>query len=388
MNKEEQAITQEVEEISKPKLTNKEKRYARLKNRLFKEKDIRYEGPLSYRALRILGWICLALGQVVLLNSLGVNLLHWNLLGPFWSRFCSLVSNLSTPFFIIASFGLVLSGRRNMRDFMLVYGLAYIGIGLGFVFFYLRYIDGLFVMMGLEQTPFPTLVSGFLSDKVQVNVFADLFAFSLFHFFMNYTPKRVFKGKLVIIFRLFALLPIAFVIVSYILKILNATNIIALSFYVFPFLTTKSPIVYFAFVVASLWIKNRERLFIKLGATKEEYQEFLNTNRNSLSMSIHLSLIILISIVFDVILFIFAMIHYGIHGLPVETFSETVVDVYGVGQSSMMVLAIPFILLYSYKRKHKDARIDIAIPICGIALMVVVYIEGIYQFILNILGLQ
>lgn len=385
---EEKPIEQEVLEESKPKLSHKEKRYIRIRKRLFKENDIKYLGPLSYRALRILAWICLAFGQIALLNSLSTNLLHWNMLGQEGSTACSLISHLSTPLFIIASFGLVLSGRRNMKDFMLVYGLAYLGIGLGFVFFYLRYINGLFVKMGLEQTPFPTLVNGFLSDKVQVNVFADLFAFSLFHFFMNYTPRRVLKGKLVIIFRLFALLPIAFIIVSYILKILNATGAIALSFYVFPFLTTKSPIVYFVFVVASLWIKNRERWFIKLGSTKEEYHEFLNTNRNSLSVSIHLSLIILISVVFDLILFLFAMVHYAINKLPIDNFSNIVVDVYGVGQASMMVLAIPFILLYSYKRKHRDTRVDIAVPICGIALIVILYIEAIYQFILNILGLS
>ena len=52
-----------------------------------------------------------------------------------------------------------------------------------------------------------------------------------------------------------------------------------------------------------------------------------------------------------------------------------------------MVFAIPFILLYSYQRKHKDARVDIAIPILGIALIVVVYVEGIYQFIVNFLGI-
>ena len=385
---EEQPVEQEVIVESTPKLSHKEKRYARIKKKLFKEDDIKYVGPLSYRALRILAWVCLALGQVALLNSIGTNLFHYNQLGPFWSTFCSLLSNLSTPFFIIASFGLVLSGRRNMRDFMLIYGIAYVGVALGFVFFYMRYIDGLFVKMGLNRTPFPALISGFLSDKVQVNVFADLFAFSLFHFFMNYTPKRVFKGKSVIIFRLFSLLPIIFVIVSYIIKILSVTKVVTLSFYVFPFLTTKSPIVYFVFVVASLWIKHRERWFIKLGATKEEYQKFLNTNRNSLSVSSHLSLIILISLVFDLALFIFALIHYAIHKLPMDAFSDVVVDVYGVGQASMMVLAIPFIFLYSYKRKHLDSRIDIAIPICGLALIVVVYVEGVYQFILNILGLH
>ena len=32
--------------------------------------DIRYRGPLSYRSFKILGWICLAISQLVLLFNL------------------------------------------------------------------------------------------------------------------------------------------------------------------------------------------------------------------------------------------------------------------------------------------------------------------------------
>ena len=387
--KENEVVILEKEDYSSnKKLSHKEKRYERIRNRFFKENDIKYEGPLSYRALRVLEWICMALGQVTLLNSIGIQLFHYNQLGATWSQVISIFAALSTPFFIIASFGMVLSGRRDMRDFMLIYGVAYLGVGLGFIFFYLRYINGLFVKMGLNQTPFPALVAGFLSDKVQVNVFADLFAFALFHFFISYTPKRVFKDKLLIIFRLFCLVPIALVITSYILKILSATKMVDLPFYIFPFLTTKSPVVYFVFVTMSLWIKYRERWFLRLGATKEEFHRFLNTKRNSLSVSIHLSIIILISLIFDVFLFIFAVIYFFINNVPLENILEVTTNTFGVGQSVSMILAIPFILLYSYQRKHKDTRIDIAIPVVGIALIVVVYVEGIYQFILNILGLH
>ena len=375
-----------VEEAEEHKLTHKEKRYARIKKRLFKENDIKYEGPLSYRAIHIIAWLFLAFGQVCLLNSIGESIVHWNPLGNVWSTIFSVLGSLSTPLFILASFGLVLNGRRDMRDFMLVYGLAYLGVGLGFIFFYLRYINGLFVKLGIAEIGFLELIEGFLSDKVQVNVFADLFSFALFHFFMNYHPKRIFKGKTLIVFRLFALLPIAFVITSYVLKISSAVGKIAMPFYVYPFLTTRSPLVYFVFVTISLWIKYRERWFLRLGATKEEYRAFLGTKRNSLSLSIHLTIIILIFVVFDILLFLFALIHYYVSGLDVNNFSDIIVSVYGVTQSSSLVLVIPFIFLYSYKRKHKDRRIDILIPIGGIALIVFVYIEGIYQFILNFLG--
>ena len=205
----------EAEEVPKAKKpTHKEKRYNKIRSRLFKENDIKYEGPLSYRYLRIFAWIFMAFGQIVFLNTISINMMHWDALGDAGSTILSIFAGLATPLFILASFGLVLNGKRNIRDFMLVYGLAYAGVGLGFIIFYLRYINGLFVKMGIDQQPFIVHFNGFLSERVQVNVFADLFAFALFHFFLNYTPRKVFKGKSVYAFRLFSLIPIVFVLGS------------------------------------------------------------------------------------------------------------------------------------------------------------------------------
>ena len=44
----------------------------------------------------------------------------------------------------------------------------------------------------------------------------------------------------------------------------------------------------------------------------------------------------------------------------------------------------PLMLLFSYNRTHKYSWIDIAIPIAGIALIVLVHIEFIYQLILQL----
>jgi len=365
------------------KALKREKRYNKIRKRLFKENDIKYEGPLSYRYLRIFAWLFMAFGQIVLLNSLSASMMHYDALGDVWTTILGILSSLSTPLFILASFGLVLNGRRNIRDFMLVYGLAYVGMGLGFIIFYLRYIKGLFVELGLSELPFTDYFDAFLSDKVQVNVFADLFAFALFHFFLNYTPRKIFKGKSIYAFRLFSLIPVIFVLGSYIIKILTATGQMNLPFYIFPFLTTKSPIIYLIFIVAAMWIKNRERWYLKLGATKNDYQEFLKTNRNSLSVSIHLSIIIALASLLDIVLLIIAMIYYFANNLPTDDIGDVVINTFGVGQASIMLLAIPFIFLYSYKRKHKDGRIDLIIPILGIALLALVYVEGIYQFILE-----
>ena len=378
----------EEEVSSEKKLTRKEKRYNRIRRHLFKENDIKYEGPLSYRYLRIFAWIFLAFGQIVFLNCIFSSTINWDPLGDVGSNILSIFASLATPLFILASFGLVLSGKRNIKDFMLIYGLAYAGVGLAFIIFYLRYVDGLFVKIGIDQQPFIVHFKGFLSERVQVNVFADLFAFSLFHFFLNYTPKKTFKGKSIYAFRLFSLIPVIFVLGSYIIKILTATGKMNLPFYFFPFLTTKSPVVFLIFILAALWIKNRERWFIKLGASKNEYHEFLKTNRNSLSISITLSVIIVLSILLDILLYVIAIIYYAVNNIPADNFFDVLVGTFGVGQASSMILAIPFIFLYSYKRRHKDTRIDLMIPIIGIALIALIYVEGIYQFIIQFLNLH
>ena len=141
------------------------------------------------------------------------------------------------------------------------------------------------------------------------------------------------------------------------------------------------------FCLASLWIKNRERIFIKLGATKTEYEKYLTTKRNSLAFSIQLSLIFLSTLLLEGTLFVILFIIYaGIKGYPAEMFSM-VLEAYGVGDSLNLLFTIPFVLLYSYTRKHKEGPIDVVIPIAGIGLIAFVYIEGIYQLIIRTLSM-
>ena len=373
------------DEANKP-LTKKEKRRDKIKRRLLKEEDIKYQGPLSYCALRIIAWFTIALGQIAFLNALGQHLFSWNPLGDTLQGLFSIIASLSTPLFIVASFGLVLNRKRPYWVFIATYGMAFLGIGLGVSFVYFRYINGLFIKIGLDQTFLLGLVTNLIQEKIQVNVFADLFAFSLFNFFVNYSPKKVFVNKKLIIFRLFAILPIAFILASYVIKILSGTAGLNLSFYFYPFLATRSPVIFLIFVIASLWTKNRERIFLRLGASKEEYQRFLLTNRNSLSFSISLSLIILISVVLDIILFIVLFFVYAIaENMPTDLFIDTI-SLYEVGQSITLLLAIPILFLYSYTRTHKNSIFDVVIPIAGVGLCALVYIEGLYQFIVKLIG--
>ena len=355
----------------------REKRHEKIRQKFFKD-DIKYQGPLSYRYLRILGWVAFVLGQLALMNSFTSNY-NWDPLGPVAQTIFSFGSSLMTPFFVIASFGMVLSGNRGYRNFILLYGAAFLAIGVGVLFAYYRYINGLFVASDMVEVS--TLMENFIADRIHINVFADLFAFTLFHYFVNYTPKKYFQGKKIYIFRLFSLLPIIYALLSYILKTSYALGALGnLPFGFFPFMTTKSPLMVMIFVVISLWIKNREKIFIKIGSTKEQYNIYLNSKRNSLSFSIVLSVVIAIFALIDFILMVILAMIFAAKNQDL-TGAEVFVNSFGVGQVIPCILAIPFIMLYSYTRDHKNTQIDLFIPIAGIGVTAVVYVEFFFNFI-------
>ena len=367
-------------EIKPKKLSRREKRRERVRKALFAEEDIKYKAPLSYRHLRIIGWICMALGQLALLCSICNTIMDWSPIGKAGYQAISVISNLSTPLFVFASFGLILSKQKRYSSFLVTYGLAFLAIGFGFIFFYYRYVDGLFVQLGINKTNFAEITKNFIGNKININVFADLFTFALFHFFINYSPKKYFKGRKIIIFRLFSLIPISFILLCYVLHILHGFAIISLPLFIYPFLTTKSPLLFALFVIISLWIRNREKWFIKLGATKEEYHKFSLTNRNSLSFSTHVSILILVGIVADFIIgMIIGFIINIILGMPFN--SDVLTDTFLIGQTFPLVFSIPILFLYSYTKTHKEKIIDIIIPIGGIALVSWIYVEFIYQVV-------
>ena len=208
----EEIVKEPVKEIdakTQPKkLSRREKRRERVRKALFAKEDIKYRAPLSYRHLRIIGWICMALGQLALLCSICITISNWSPVGVFGYQAISIISSLSTPLFVFASFGLILSKQKRYSSFLITYGLAFLAVGLGFIFFYYRYVDGLFVQIGISKTEFAEITKNFIGNKININVFVDLFTFALFHFFINYSPKKYFKGRKIIIFRLFSLIPI------------------------------------------------------------------------------------------------------------------------------------------------------------------------------------
>ena len=353
------------------------------------EQDIRYRGPLSYRHLKIAGWICLAIAQVLVLITLFNNLRPGAVtLSPIVSFVLMMFGSLPIPLFILSNFSQILDSDKGYKTLLLSNGLAAAGIIILFLFLYMRYAVGLAGALFGDKTIGMQSLNQLLAlltknNGAAFNFFVDFFLCTLVMFFLNYRPKRFFTGKKVRIFRCFIAFPILYEIAALILKYLAASEILIMPAVLFPFLPTKPLLMFLVFLVLAIFIKNRERQFCKNDRIHEEYLAFLETNRNSLHFSIFAAIVFVIAGLIDVILFsILSNVH-------LEGQAQTIAVIrslgLGGGTSGLLLLA-PFTLLFSYTRKHKSYLPDLIIPAVGIMLIVLVYLEGIFQAVITLLA--
>ncbi len=358
------------------------------------ESDIRYRGPLSYRTFKILGWLCIALSQVAVLLTMEARLdpgMADALRTP--TMVLKLLSNLALPFLLIANFALILNAGEGYGKQLARFGGIALAVVAGSVALFQRYIVGsVAVFMESRQE-----AVAFLSDMFHMpsgagylsyNLFIDLFLCTLLMFFLNYRPKRLFTGKLLGVFRAFAVLPVVYEIASITLKILAVEGKVALPLIVFPFLTVKPPMTFLVFVVLAFFIKNRERVFRKNGRTHADYQAFLQTNRNSFQFSRFTAIILAAAGILDIVAFFVVSAILSQHtpeGAELaEDFYLSHLNALGLGDSVLLLLLSPLMLLFSYTRTHRNKMPDTLIPFAGVVLIALVYIEGGYQFLLMV----
>ena len=351
--------------------------------------DIRYRGPLSYRYLRIAGWLCLMVAQLAFILHLA-QMVNPKLNYSATMSILKGISNLSVPLFLIANFSEILTSQNKYKPMLIRYATLMLGTALLFIYFYEHIFGGIYTAyiggdmeMKFEQFAPTILTSGYLS----FNIFLDLFLCSVFIFFLDYTPTKVFTGKKIIIFRLFALLPVAYEVTSTVLKIEASIEKVLLVPYIYPFLTTKPPLSFLAFVILGLIMMGRKRKYIRHGHTMEEYHEFLKTNSNSLSFSIRMAIVFTVTAIVDLILSIFlSFVLASSNGITEEAMfkAATIVSRCGLGGSVNFVLLAPVLLLYSYNKKHKTALVDNGLPLLGIVGCALVIIEGLYRVVIMI----
>ncbi|MBQ9385108.1 MAG: hypothetical protein IJT87_12835 [Ruminiclostridium sp.] len=361
------------------------------------EKDIRYRGPLSYRWLKLLGWVCIVLSQVAIVEGLKLNVCG-TANGFFLNEtVMSFITPSALPLLLISIFAYLLQKRDNYKNTIMIYGVLSLVICGLFVLIYARYILGITgAFMGGDRAAAAARLDEALyglenyKGFIAFNIFIDVFLCTLIMFFLDYTPTRFFTGKKIHFFRALVILPLAYEFACIILKILCTDHLISLPLWVSPFLTTKPPVSILMFLSIVRYIKLRERRFFAAGRTSEQYREYLDSNKNSLEFSKHLMLIIFIYALLDLGLFIvLTASHVVIMGSIGQTeFSEEVisegmntVSEWGFGGTARMIDILPIVLLFSYTRSHKKPLIDTGIPIAGVIAIVIIYLDGAFQML-------
>lgn len=378
-------------------MSHREKRAAKREKRLARmtsEQDLRYRGPLSYRAYKILGWVCILLSQVVVLLTLESKLdptMTDILQAPITTL--KAASDLALPFLLIANFALILNHSEGygsqIRRYVIMVSLVVVLT----VFLFSRYAIGTVAIVTGDRAQALALLQEFFwygsaKGYFAFNIFIDLLLCSLLMYFLNARPKRVFVGKKLWIFRAFAALPLLYEAASILLKSLASAEKIRLPLLVFPFLTVKPPMTFLVFIVLAIFIKRREVRYCRSGRTHEAYLAFLNTNRNSWDFSVFTAKVLAVAGVLDLIAtIVFVLSQTGLNA-DVETLDvvETLrqASAFNLGDSSSLLLLAPLMLLFSYTRTHKNKTFDTLIPAIGVAAIVVAYLEGLYQFFLMI----
>ena len=373
----------------KPSMTKKIKKFKKLHEHGMHD-DIKYRGPLSFQSFQMLGWFCIVMSVVVLLMKLSIKI------NPAMEvKFAKLdllgyIPSMSLPFMLIANFSRILNNEEGYKKQLLRNGLATLGIFVGFNAFFYHYIVGVVNFISADQSQVMPLLMGLVSmvttyGFVSFNIFIDLFLCTLFMFFLFYRPQKVFTGKLLFLFRLFAILPVGYEFGSLMLKVACANGQVTIPIWAFPLLTVKPPMTFVVFMLMVIFLKLREVRFRRHGKTHEDYEEFLQTNRNSLHFSIFLTVMLIIASFADLIIMIVMMIQQAgsieaFELLDPNNFQPIAIAV-GFGKSIPLIFISPIMLLYSYTRKPRFEKIGTLIPVVGIGLIAIIAIQGVYQLI-------
>ena len=357
-----------------------------------KENDIKFRGPLSYRHLRIMGWIFVVIAQIGIILGLAdkAKLIVMN---PVLLTVIQSASILMTPLFLFAAFAQVLVAKDGYKRLLRTYILGAVAIYIVFVIAFLHFGVGLLYSMSHDWNKSyiaATQVANAMNydSSVSINIFIDLVLCTLITFFINYRPTKHFQGKKIYLFRALVALPILYEISSCLVKIFCSEGYISVSPLFIPLMSTKSPVMIFVFIAMALFVKFREKYYIKRGRTHSDYKEFLSTNVNRLHFSLFLVAVIIVAVILDIALFVFVFALKA-QDIPADSLiKEKLVlsaldgtSKLGFGKCVPMILLIPVVIFFDYTKTYKNKIVDLIIPAAGLALVALVYVEGLYDIL-------
>jgi len=359
-----------------------------------KFREIKYRGPLSYRTLRIIGWVAMLFGcasMILAMMAKGWSAERHNLgLLSAWSDATAYVGSLGLPLFLLANFSIILYTRQNFKRLIINNAFFALLVFSLFILIYERYIVDLLVGGSVTKSTIDSLFSLFFVKKLNFNVFIDMLLCSAVYVFLTYKPKsKAFQGKKVYIFRLFCIFPILYELASIIIKGLSfAEGYFLLPVEVIPLLSSKPNLTFLAFLVIMFFIKERERRFRKKHGSLEHYDKYIDSNINSFNFSVYVAVVFVVFGLLDILFTIFVGRNYYVElqAMGIEATYAKMMDYancWGFGKATGLMFAAPIVLLFNYTKRHspQSDKWDIIIPIIGIVCFILLYLEGLHDYI-------
>jgi hypothetical protein len=350
--------------------------------------------PLSYRHLRILGWLFIAVSQVSvvleLASFLGLPVGNYEK----WSTLCYELGVIAVPLFLLANFAVILNGSKKYTSLLAMYAGFCAAFFFAYFFVVEHYLSGLMNAAASAGT-FPrenleSLLRSFSpSGFIAFNVFLDLSLCTAFSYFVLGQPG-LFRGKKLRYFRALAVLPVLYEAAGILLKALSSMGRIIMPVYLFPLLPTKPPMMFVLFVGLVLMIKFRECQYEQKGETTEQSEESLRKYVNTQRFSLALMGLMIVAALLDILLervLPHAIVGTFPAGGEVEPLTAAVntVKACGFGDATMLLFLAPFSLLISFSKRYEKTMVDMFVPLFGMALIVYVYFEGVFQILRGIM---
>ena len=371
----------------------KEKKKRKKFHEFTAENDMKYRGPLNYQHFQILGWACIVAAVAAAIISLGGKLVGERVMDRFGTigSILGFMSQFSLPLLLIASFSRILNSNDSGKKMLLINGGAAVGIIAVTLLLGSRYFIGILKQIIAPAEKVVPMMNGIIAGVVPggflaFNMFVDLFLCTLMMFLLNVQPKRWFTGKKVLILRFAVIIPIAYEGFCFWLKIQAMRGKVMLPMWSYPLLTMKPPVMILLFIVMAFVVKIREYRYCKHGNTHEDYQAFMQTNRNSFHLSVRLAILMVIFAVLDLVLLV--LLTYlnadsagalNAAGEMAEEASDTFVSLslaVGIGKSWPIGLLAPFMLLFSYNKEPKNKMISMVLPAVAIVLCIFIVLEA------------
>lgn len=310
-------------------------------------KDIRFRPFISANLLRLIAMILLGIAQVA-----SVLMVYMKISGNLTSDLARELTwyknlvNLSTPFILVTIIANVTRNPQSLKKYCIkyfIYAILFYAFEIIlFRCFIVPFLEQTFMYMLNVEGQMPKeahiiilkMLSYISSSFSNLNTFIDVFICTLFAFFVLYQPK--FKHqKSIKIFRTMTILPVIYIVASFILIGFNKMGYISYGIEFGALLIHRSYVCLLFFIFIILYIKYKRKTMSN--EDDDKYLGYVNTNRGLMYFNIVIVSVLLVLSTFDFLLSFIPNSEY-----------------FNVGSSYYIIVGIPLLLLLfnSQRKKH------------------------------------